>query len=182
MVIRKFPLGAKCLKSDPSPRFAMGLRVAHTRVGGGDELDAGATSPLVGCAVAWIVAIGNDSRVVEHAQDYLGGHRKTDVTAEELWVSSQVGDSHRIVYDELDFVADASGVTPNDERWEAFLNAAARQINEMAAAENAKNQVRAPDRLLNDVVGMFVPPLAVLVLGWSLLWALRGFRGQKPSA
>jgi hypothetical protein len=64
------------------------------------------------------------------------------------------------------------------EDWQLMLGAAVERLNDQNAALNGARHRRARTELNNALLVGLLPPFCLLVLGWGVLWTLRGFRGD----
>ena len=62
------------------------------------------------------------------------------------------------------------------EAWQLMLGAIVENLNAQNAAVNRAAQRRARNELKDTLQIGLLSPLSVLAIGWSFLWALRGFR------
>jgi len=114
------------------------------------------------------------------AQTYLGGQLlRTDVVASELSVSPIAEGVVTVAFEGRAYEIETSGTSPDDTAdWTNLLRAAALVVNQDAALDNAHLRRNKADALSGIALATW-PPLFVLVLGASLLWAVRGFAGGE---
>lgn len=128
----------------------------------------------------WIIAALLVTQTFEAVGDYLNGQSlRTNVISSELSVSPVENDVVTVTFEGRAFVIETAGVQPSQgDEWSEFLRAAALLVNQDAAINNAQRRRTKAD-ILNGMWIATLPPLAMLLLGTSLLWAMRGFSGGR---
>lgn len=112
---------------------------------------------------------------------YLGGRfLRTEIVASELSVSPVKDGVVTVAFEGRVYEIETGGVQPSDrDAWTRLLDAATLMMNQDAAINNARLRRARADALAGTGLAM-LPPLFVLALGASLLWAVRGFvQGRK---
>lgn len=129
-------------------------------------------------SVLWMAFAFLAMETFETLGDYLDGQLlRTDIAADELSISPVDGGIATVTIDGRSLEVDPGGVRFGDEEWAPMLDALAKKMNQDAAQNNARIR-RARADVLAGIGLATLPPLAVLVFGASLLWAVRGFAGE----
>lgn len=113
------------------------------------------------------------------AGEYLGGEFvRTDIEATDLSVAPPDGNFVRVNFMDFAYEVDVSESLPGEEEWSSLLDTFAEKTNERAEEHNADLR-RARSDAVGGMAFATLPPLLVLALGASLIWALRGFSAMR---
>ena len=111
----------------------------------------------------------------------LGGSKlRTNISVEDLDVTKP-RDGTLIVSAEngSSFEFETGGVVEDmADDWQRMLEAAVERLNAQNEVLNMALHRIARAKLSSALQFGLLPPLCLLALGWSVLWALRGFRGD----
>jgi hypothetical protein len=131
-------------------------------------------------SIIWIAAVLLVRGTFGEIEIYLiGQYRRTDVAADELSVSPVKEGIFTVAFEGLAFEIDTGGVQPSDtDKWSQLLMAAALEMNKSSATYNARLR-KSKAAALAGIAFAALPPLFVLALGTSLLWAVRGFSSGR---
>lgn len=131
-------------------------------------------------SVVWIGAVLLVTNPFRTAADYLGGEfLRADVAASELSVSPPKEGIILVRFKDRAYEVDPSGVQPSDDNWmDDVLAEIALEINKDAAQVNARLRKDKADTIAK--IGLAaLPPLSMLALGASMVWAIYGFAGRR---
>jgi hypothetical protein len=109
---------------------------------------------------------------------------RADITADEVFISKPKDGVLSIsVENGRSFEFDTGGVNETMVAvWPVMIQAAVDRLNaQNAIVNNARQRLRdRAQKSLRVTLQMgLVPPLFILVIGWGLFWALRGFKGRS---
>lgn len=127
-------------------------------------------------SILWVVAIALLEGLPD-LQSYARQMQRTDVTAFEVSASPNPDGSYTMEADGRSFVIEIAGtVPPASDAWQRMLEDVAQQFNRDAEEANTAVRVARQSSVLGLLLLAAIPPVLLLMLGSSLLWAFRGFR------
>lgn len=132
-------------------------------------------------ATIWMLVLLTMTGVYHEAVVYLNGnYKRTDITVSDLTVSPMVDEIIEVSSPDATYELNMSNGQPSSDEWPRLLNALANKFNADALDANERRD-RARSAITAGLGLALIPPLLVLIIGASLLWALRGFAGGPRS-
>lgn len=132
-------------------------------------------------ATIWLIVVILVTDAFGEAKVYLTGeYKRTDIGASDLEVTPMSDGLLEVRFEGYAYEAELTGGQLDVERRQNLLNELAGDMNKRAATHNGDLR-RAGSAALSGFGHALLPPLLLLALGASLLWALRGFAGGPRS-
>lgn len=132
-------------------------------------------------ATIWILVVMLVTNAFGEAGVYLTGeYKRTDIGAGDLEVIPISDGLLEVRFEDFAYEAELTGSQVDGDERQNLLTELAIEMNKRAAAHNGDVR-RSGSAALSGFGHALLPPLLLLALGASLLWALRGFAGGPRS-